>query len=465
MGAQTGGPVHPPRPRHNARMPADPQEPARLAPLLSPPPPAGRARLDLGPLRRSRELRLLVSGQALSFGAGTLTLVALPLQTYRLSHSSFIVGLLSLAELGPLLLTAFVGGALADAFDRRRLVLLTGLAAALIVAALIANASLRHPQLWVLFAVAALASTAYGLQRPSLDAIVPRIVPAEELPAASTLVSVPTALAMVAGPVLAGLLIAAAGLAATYSVVVALYAVAFVAFAAMRPVPPQAGELSLAAIGDGVRYARSRRDLLGTYLVDFSAMFFGIPEALMPQVSARYGGAQVLGLLFAAAPAGALLISVTSAWLGRVHRHGRAIALAAGAWGAGIVVFGLADSLALALAALAFAGGADAVSGLCRMTMWNESIPDRVRGRLAGIEMLSWGSGPSLGNVEAGAAASLVGLRASIVAGGALCIAAAAAIALALPALWRYDQADGRRLREDGGATPPPACTPARPAG
>ena len=126
-------------------MPVDPQEPARLAPLPSAPPPGSRARLDLGLLRRSRELRLLVSGQALSFGAGTLTLVALPLQTYRISHSSLVVGLLSLAELGPLLLTAFVGGALADAFDRRRLVLLSGLATALVTTALIVNASLAPP--------------------------------------------------------------------------------------------------------------------------------------------------------------------------------------------------------------------------------------------------------------------------------------------------------------------------------
>ena len=447
-------------------MPLDPQEPARLAPLPSAPPPASRARLDLGLLRRSRELRLLVSGQALSFGAGTLTLVALPLQTYRLSHSSLVVGLLSLAELGPLLLTAFLGGALADAFDRRRLVLFSVLATALVTTALIVNASLAHPRLWVLFALAALASTAYGFQRPSLDAIIPSIVAPDELASASSLAAVPTGVATVAGPVLAGLLIAGAGLAATYAVVVGLYALSLAAFAAMRALPAQAqaGELSLAAIGDGVRYARSRRDLLGTYLVDVSAMFFGIPEALMPQVAGRYGGPQILGLLFAAAPAGALLVSLTSGWLPRVSRHGRAIALAAVAWGLGVVVFGLAGSLGLALAGLAFAGGADEVSGLCRMTMWNESIPDRVRGRLAGIEMLSWSSGPTLGNVEAGAAASLIGLRASIVAGGAVCVAAVAVIALALPALWRYDSAGGRRLREADGAMPPPAGRPATPA-
>jgi MFS family permease len=445
-------------------MPADPHEEARLAPLPAIPPPATAARPGLGLLRGHRELRLLVGAQALSFGAGTLTMVALPLQAWRLSHSTLVVGLLSLAEFVPMAITAFLGGALADAVDRRRLVLATELATVAICGALIANAAAG--MLWVLFALAALTSTAYGLQRPSLDAILPRIVEPGQLAAAASLASVPTAVAMVAGPVAAGLLISGAGLACAYAVAAGLYALALLAFAALRAVPPptQAGELSLRAVADGVRYARSRRDLLGTYLVDITAMFFGIPEALMPAVAVRYGGPAVLGLLFSAAPAGALAVSVTSGWVTRVRRHGRAIALAAAGWGIGIVVFGLAGSLALALAGLAFAGGADEVSGLCRQTMWNESIPDRVRGRLAGIEMLSWSSGPTLGNVEAGAAASLVGLRASIVAGGVLCVLGTVAIAVALPALWRYDQAAGRRLREDA-ATPPRADTPAMPAG
>ena len=317
----------------------------------------------------------------------------------------------------------------------------------------------------MLFAVAALASVAYGLQRPSLDAIVPRIVAPEELAAASSLAAVPTGVAMVAGPVLAGLLIAGAGLAVTYAVVVALYALALVAFArdARRAGPRRR------AVARGDRRRRPLRALASRPPRD-------LPRRFQRDVLRHPGGAdaagrrplrrpQILGLLFAAAPAGALLVSVTSGWLRRVSRHGRAITIAAAAWGLGIVVFGLADSLGLALAGLAFAGGADEVSGLCRMTMWNESIPDRIRGRLAGIEMLSWGSGPTLGNVEAGAAASLVGLRASIVAGGAVCVAAAAVIALALPALWRYDRADGRRRREEDGATPPPAGRPARPAG
>lgn len=438
-----------------ARMPPvipDPREEARLAPLAPLPhavAPAGRMRLDFGLLRRSRELRLLALGQGVFYAGSTFTEVALPLQAYRISHSTLVVGLLSLAEFVPLLITAFVGGALADAVDRRALVLLAVVGTCLAAGVLVTNSALGHARLWVLFAAAAGSATAYGLQRPSLDAIVPRIVEPAELAAASSLTSLQSSVSMAVGPLLAGFVIAGAGMTAAYVGALAAFALALLAYAAMRavPPPPQAGELSLAAIAEGVLYARGRRDLLGTYLIDVNAMFFGIPEALVPAVATRYGGAVVVGLLYSAAPCGALLVSATSGWIGRVRRHGRAIVLAAAAWGGGIVVFGFAASLWLAVAGLAFAGGADMISGLFRMTLWNESIPDRVRGRLAGLEMLSWSSGPTLGNVEAGAAATLVGLRASIVGGGVACVLGTATIALALPALWRYDAPAGRRLR------------------
>jgi MFS family permease len=450
-------------------MAPDAHEEARLGPLSLPAPPAPPveriARIDLRLLARSRQLRLLITGQGISSLGSMVTSVALPFQAYHLTHSTLVVGLLSLAEFVPLLATAFLGGALADAIDRRRLILASECAMGLATVGLLVNATAERPQLWPLFVVGAAITTAYGLQRPSLDAIVPRVVDEEDLAPASSLQLLVWSSTMVAGPLLAGLLIAVSGLATTYAVDVVTYAVALLAFAAMAPAPPapDAGELSLAAVADGLRYARSRGDLLGSYLVDLSAMFFGIPEALIPAVATHYGGAAVVGVLYAAAPIGAFAVSATSGWLGRVTRHGRAIALAAAGWGVGIVVFGFATSLAVAVAGLLIAGGADMVSGLCRTTMWNESIPDRVRGRLAGLEMLSYGSGPTLGNVEAGAAASLVGLRASIVAGGGLCILASAAIALALPTLWRYDAASGRRLRS--AATPPPADTPATPAG
>ena len=201
------------------------------------------------------------------------------------------------------------------------------------------------------------------------------------------------------------------------------------------------------SIAEGFRYARSRPELIGTYGVDIVAMFFGMPNALFPALAVKLGGGPgVLGLLYAAPAVGSLLATVTSGWVAHVHRHGVAVCLAAAGWGLGIVVLGLAPGLALALAGLVVAGFADMLSGIFRGTIWNQTIPDRLRGRLAGIEQVSYSTGPLLGNVEAGLVASLAGVRASIVSGGFLCVAGVAVAVLALPAFWRYD------AREHGAA-------------
>lgn len=446
-----------------------PPEGSRAGPLPEPPDPVAvptrlaedaaelrrtrgrlaRLAMDVAPLRRSREFRLLFVGQGVSFFGSMVTYVALPYQAYRLSHSSLIVGLLSLAELIPLLITAFVGGTLADAIDRRHMVRITEAAMCLVTGALIANSVLSHPRLWVLFAAAFAGAGIDGLQRPSLEAMVPRLVPDDELAAASALSSLKGNLGMVAAPPIAGVLIVAVGLPATYGVDAATFAVSLISLSLMRavPPPPETEGFSLRAVTESLRYARSRQDLLGTYLVDMNAMFFGMPTALFPQFASHLGGPAVLGALYAAPSAGSLLVTVTSGWARRVRRQGRAIAVAAVVWGVGIIAFGFSRALIPALAGLVLAGGADMVSGLFRSTMWNQSIPDSLRGRLAGIEMLSYSSGPTLGNVEAGIVESLAGLRASIVSGGALCILGTVALAAVLPRFWHYDSAEGARLR------------------
>ena len=206
------------------------------------------------------------------------------------------------------------------------------------------------------------------------------------------------------------------------------------------PPPPEAERPSLRGIVEGLQYARRRPELLGTYFVDMAAMFFGIPEALFPAFAKELGGGPgALGLLYAAPAAGALVASATSGWVGRIRRHGLAVILAASVWGIAVVGFGLATSLVLALALLALAGFADMVSGIFRTTIWNETIPDHLRGRLAGIEMVSYTSGPLLGNVESGVVASFAGIRASAVSGGVLCVLSVGALAAALPGFRRYD--------------------------
>jgi MFS family permease len=370
-----------------------------------------------------------------------VTYVAIPYQVFHLSGSSLLVGLLGLAELGPLLATAFLGGAFADAFDRRRMVQLTELALAGASGVLALNAALS-PQVWLLFVVAAVMAALDGLQRPSLEALEPRLVDRDELPSAAALSSLVMTAGMIGGPALGGALIAVIGLPATYGFDVATFAVSVCALRLMRavPPPPDAERPSLRGIAEGFRYARGRPELLGTYGVDMVAMFFGMPNALFPALAAELGGgATLLGLLYAAPAAGSLLATATSGWITRVSRHGAAVCIAAAGWGVGIVVVGLAPGVVLALAGLVVAGFADMVSGIFRGTIWNQTIPDRLRGRLAGIEQVSYSSGPLLGNVEAGVVASIAGVRVSIVSGGVLCIAGVAVAAALLPAFRRYE--------------------------
>jgi MFS family permease len=397
--------------------------------------------VDIGPLKRHRDFRLLFGARNISlFGSG-ITYVAVPYQVYQLSGSTLLVGLLGIVELAPLLVTALIGGALADWRDRRRMVLLSELGLALGTGVLLVNALLPDPQLWVLFVVVSFMAGLDGIQRPSLDALIPRLVSREELPAASALESFGFNIAEIGGPALAGVLIATIGLPGTYGLDIATFAVSLAALSLMKAATPPAGaeRPSLRRIVEGFRFARSRPELVGTYSVDIVAMFLGMPLALFPAFAEEFGGPEVLGLLYAAPAAGALVASATSGWASHVHRHGAAVVLAASVWGLGVLVFGLAPGLPLALAGLAVAGAGDMVSGIFRTTIWNQTIPDELRGRLAGIEQISYSSGPLLGQVRAGAVGSLAGIRFSAVSGGVLCVVGVALTALALPAFWRYD--------------------------
>jgi MFS family permease len=405
--------------------------------------------VDLGPLRRHRDFRLLFTGQLVSFFGNMITAVAVPYQAYALTHSPLAVGLFGVVQLVPLLLLAFVGGALADAFDRRRLVQLTELSLALLSSVLLVNALLPHPQVWLLYVVAGLAAGLDALQRPSLDALLPRLVKRDELTAAGALNSLRGTFGMILGPAAAGLLIAVFGLAGAYGVDAATFVVSLAALRLMRavPPPPDAERPSVRRVVEGLHYAKSRPELMGTYLVDMVAMFFGMPTALFPVLAAQYAregsgaisAATALGLLYAAPALGAFLASATSGWAARVHRHGLAVLLAASAWGLAITAMGLAPSLALALLCLALAGGADMVSGIFRGTIWNRTIPDALRGRLASIELVSYSSGPLLGDVESGAVATAFTPRISILSGGALCVLGVGLLALVLPRFRRYD--------------------------
>ncbi|HEX6488920.1 MAG TPA: MFS transporter [Candidatus Dormibacteraeota bacterium] len=383
---------------------------------------------------------MLWCSQTASFFGRMVSAVAVPFQIYALTRSTLAVGLLELFTFFPLLLLGLVGGAFADAHDRRRIALLSEIGFGLGAVLLLANSLLPHPQLVAIYVLELVDASFYALQRPALDSLLPRLVDRDELTAAAALNSLRSNFTQMAGPALGGVVIALASLPAAYALYVATFAFSLATLIPMRAVPPPTGAEppSLRRIKAGLDYALSRPELLGTYLVDMAAMFFGMPVALFPAVAARLGGPAVLGILTAAPAAGSIVVSGASGWTRQVHRHGRAIILAAAAWGLAVIGFGFAPTLAVAVLFLALAGGADMVSGIFRTTIWNQTIPDHLRGRLAGIEMISYTSGPTLGNFEAGAVAAAWGVRVSVVSGGVLCVLCTIACAF-LPGFWGYD--------------------------
>lgn len=397
--------------------------------------------LDLSLLRRNRNYGLLYIGQFVSFSGTMITGVALPYQIYMMTHSTLMVGFLSLAQLLPVLVTALIGGVFADRYHRRQLLLISE--AVMMIGSLILaiNALLPEPHLWVLFVVSATMAGFNGLHRPAMESIVQQIVAKEDLPAVSSLSNIKYSVGSIGGPAVGGLLIASLGVSVTYFVDVVSFLVSLVALIYMTNIPKPnntSDDSTWEALKEGCRYAFSRQELVGTYIVDFVAMIFGMPTALFPAIAMSFGGATVLGLLYAAPAVGALAISVFSGWTKKVKRHGVAISLSATFWGVSIIFFGLASNFWVALFFLSLAGAFDCISGIFRMTMWNETIPNEYRGRLAGIEMISYLSGPRLGDTEAGLVAAAFGVTASIVSGGVLCVLSVGICSLFLPKFWRY---------------------------
>jgi MFS family permease len=396
--------------------------------------------LDISPLRRHRDFRRLFFGQAVSFFGTMITNVAVPYQVYQLTHSSLWVGMLGTVQLVPLLLFALWGGAYADALDRRKVLIGSELILTVGSLALALNSFLPHPSVAAIFAVTAFMSAVNGFHRPALDSMTPLLVEPQELPATAALTSLRSNAGAIAGPALGGLCIATLGLPVAYVIDVASFLLSVIALLGMAsmPAPREAVLPGLRSIGEGLSYARSRPELVGTYVVDMVAMTFAMPMALFPAMAQPWGGARAAGWLYSGMWIGSFVTTVFSGWAGKVRRHGAAVVLAAACWGLAVVALGYAPNLFTAVACLAVAGGADMVSGLFRITIWNQTIPSHLRGRLASVEMISYLSGPLLGNARAGWMASVAGNRVSIVAGGWACTIGVLALIAVLPAFWRY---------------------------
>ena len=428
-----------------------------------PPPSRPRALLpDLAPWRTSADFRRLwVAGLVTNFGS-FLTFVALPVQMKELTGSAAAVGALGAVELIPLVVFGLYGGALADALDKRKLIVWTEAGQGLLCAALLVDATVPHPAVWPLYVVAALSAALGSVQRPAMDSLTPRIVAHEHLTAAGALNSLRWTVGGVAGPALAGVVVAYAGLGWAYAVdlVTFVASVALMAGIAASPASHEAAKPSLRSIAEGGRYAWSRKELLGTYAVDLAAMFFAMPLAVLPFLAEELHADWSLGLMYATLPAGSLLVSLTSGWTSRVHRHGRMVVLSAACWGLAVAGAGLVRNVWLVLLLLVLAGACDMVSGIFRAAIWNRTIPDELRGRLAGIELLSYSVGPQLGQVRSGGMAALTSVRTSVWAGSALCVAAVGLLAAGLPKLMSYDDRTNEhalRMRSARAEEIPPA--------
>jgi len=412
-----------------------------------------RVSVDLTPLRASRDFRLLFLSGLITYLGSMITYIAVPFQVATLTGSYVAVGLIGVAELVPLIVFGLYGGALADAVDRRSMVVATEVASAISVGVLLMNSLLASPQIWTLYVVAMVLAAINGLQSPSLGAMLPRVVAFDQLAAATALKSFGSQFAMIVGPAVGGLILAAGGAAAAYGFDVVTFLVSIFLLLGVRSIKASGIDErpSLRHVLEGMSYAWHRKDLMGTYAVDLIAMIFAFPYALFPFLAVELGAPWALGLLYSAGAVGALVVTLTSGWTSSVHRHGRAIVLAAMAWGLSIALVGMTRSLALVLLLLACAGGADMISGIFRGVMWNQTIPDEMRGRMAGIELLSYSIGPLLGQVRSSAAASMTSLRMSFISGGVLCVIGVGLSATALPSLWTYDDrtnSDAQRERE-----------------
>jgi MFS family permease len=418
-----------------------------------------RLLIDTSPLREHRDYRLLWSGQVVTGMGNQITRIALPYQVFVLTHSVAAVGVLTLVQLVPILAFSLGAGSVADAVDRRRLLVATQLGMAASSLALVWLALQPVPPLAALLAVAFVAAGIGSVDQPARSSSIPRLVSPERLPAAIALNQLSFQAALIVGPAVGGLLIATVGLPGAYAVDVATFAGSLTALAMIGPLAPLATATrpGLAAIREGLVFAMRRRVILSTFAIDLAAMIFGMPMALFPALAIDVFGTGAVGVgLMAAAPGfGAFAGALVSGWVSRVERPGRATAWAVVAWGVAIVGFGLATfSFLLALLFLAIAGAADMLSAVFRATIVQLETPDELRGRVTSIHMLVVTSGPRLGDMEAAAVGALAGPQFAVVSGGLLCIAGVAWVVRFFPELAAHVLPSRRNPAAAGEATP-----------
>lgn len=412
---------------------------------------SGRARpgflVDLTPLRRYPAFRQLWLGYLLNTLGSQLTVVAVPYEVFQATHSSLQVGLVSLAQLGGLLLGSLAGGVVADHLDRRRLLLVSQLLLAATSAGLALNA-VGEGSLWAIYLCSGAAAALSGVSGSTRAALVVRLVDREAIVSANALWQLLFQISVVIGPSIAGALLGRIGLAPLYGIDAATFLATVVTVLRLPPLGAAEGGgagISLRSFAEGMRYLRREKVLQATYLIDLNAMVFGMPRALFPALALEryHAGTAVLGLLYAAPGAGALFVAVFTGWATRVRRQGAAVLVAVTIWGGAIAAFGVLRALWAGLLCLAVAGAADVISAIFRGTILQVEAPAELRGRVQGVQFAVVAGGPRLGDVESALVAGGFGLEASVVSGGLACLLGVALLAWRMPVFARYETSLG----------------------
>jgi MFS family permease len=420
-------------------MPGQPRLRTRLRGLL----------VDLEPVKRDRDFRMIWLGQIVSGFGRQVTVVALPFELWQLTHNPLSIGLLALVQLVPILVFSLGGGAIADAVDRRRLLMITQVLLAACSLGLAVLAAQPNPAVWAFYLVAFAAAGVGAVDQPARSSALPRLVPRERLSAAIALQWLSGSVVAISGPVVAGLVIATAGVATAFGLDVVTFLASLAALIVIAPIPPHPDAVrpSLKAVREGLAFARDRRIILSTLVIDIDAMVFGMPTSLFPQLALTVfnTGVAGFGLLNSALALGVFVGALLSGWVSKLRRPGRGVAVAVAGWGVAIMAFGLSTAyFPLALLCLAVAGAADVISSVLRSSIVQLATPDQLRGRISSIYMLVVTSGPRLGDAEAAAVAALAGPQASVISGGVLCLLGLVAVLRFFPQLLHYEiAADG----------------------
>ncbi|HEY3700217.1 MAG TPA: MFS transporter [Spongiibacteraceae bacterium] len=396
--------------------------------------------IDITPLKKYRDFRLLFIGQLISYLGTMVSYMAVPYQIYQLTKSNALVGALGLAQLGPVIIFGLLGGTYADRINRRKLILTCELIMASGIVLLLLNSLLPQPSVVAIFILAATMQAVVGFHRPAMEALTQKMVEPSDYAAVGALNSFRSSTGAIGGPMLGGLLIAAFGLTGAYIFDALSFIGAIICVALMTRVPNPGPSVHspFADAAAGIKFALSKPELIGTYLIDIAAMLFAFPVALFPAMAEQWGGAHAAGILFSAIAIGSLIATLFSGWSSRVKHHGRVVVIAAMGWGVFIIGVGFARSLWAAVLFLVLAGAADMISALFRSVIWSHSVPNAMRGRLSGIEMISYMIGPLLGNTRAGWVAAQSSVSFSLWSGGVLCVLAVIATSFLLPKFWAY---------------------------